>query len=176
MFNEIIPTYTEEYYNELKKLKYKLVEDNRDVGSYQHLVGMSYIDDEEQFEFQTTRVVEYQGLIVAYRAMVLEDGSLGREEKSPIHVLDVVRMMGISANSDVFDSLNQKGLEASSDSGAGSDASERAAGFRTASGWANRDYSRSHPLSDSRRVTRVGLDMQENSRSVQGQEGLIWPE
>ena len=56
---------------------------------------MSYIDDEEQFEFQTTRVVEYKGLIVAHRAMVLEDGSLGRKEKFPIHVLDVVRMMEI---------------------------------------------------------------------------------
>ena len=57
---------------------------------------MSYIDDDQQLEFVTTRVVEYQGFIVAYRALVLRGGELGKEEKSPIHVLDVVRMMGIS--------------------------------------------------------------------------------
>ena len=38
------------------------------------------------------RGVENKGLIVAFRAPVLADGRTGREEKSPIHVADVVRM------------------------------------------------------------------------------------
>ena len=35
LFNEIIPTYTEEYYNESQKLKFELVQDTRDEKSYQ---------------------------------------------------------------------------------------------------------------------------------------------
>ena len=66
---------------------------------YQHLVGESYIDDESLLEFVTTRVTKYQGLIVAYRAPILSSGSVGVEEKSPIHVAEVVRMMGIVSSS-----------------------------------------------------------------------------
>ena len=56
------------------------------------LVGEAYTDDDTRLEFVTTRVVESKGLIVAFRAPVLADGRTGREEKSPIHVADVVRM------------------------------------------------------------------------------------
>ena len=39
---------------------------------------------------------KHKGLIVAYLAPVLQDGNSGVEEKSPIHIADVVRMHGLS--------------------------------------------------------------------------------
>ena len=89
-FNEVIPSYAEEY-NELNKLSFEVATDETTVDAFRHLVGENYFDDDTLLEFVTTRVVEYKGLIVAYRAPVL-DGRTGREEKSPIHVADVMRM------------------------------------------------------------------------------------
>ena len=47
-------------------------------------------DDELELEFETTRVTTYKGLIVGFRAPVLPDGKLGREEKSPIHIARIL--------------------------------------------------------------------------------------
>ena len=91
-FNEVIPSYREEYFNELDKLKFEVAPDESTVESFNHLVGENYFDDDTHLEFRTTRVEEYHGLIVAYRAPVLAGGRVGREEKSPIHVADVIRM------------------------------------------------------------------------------------
>ena len=54
------------------------------------------MDDESRLEFVTTRVTAYKGLVVAYRAPMLSTGQVGIEEKSPIHVADVIRMMSES--------------------------------------------------------------------------------
>ena len=91
-FNEVVPSYAEEYYNELDKLKFEVAPDESTVESFQHLVGEKYLDDDTFLEFVTTRVVEYMKHIVAFRAPVLAGGKIGREEKSPIHVADVIRM------------------------------------------------------------------------------------
>ena len=91
-FNEVVPSYREEYYNELDKLKFEVAPDESTVESFSHLVGAKYFDDDTLLEFITTRVAEWKGLIVAYRAPVLIAGQIGREEKSPIHVADVIRM------------------------------------------------------------------------------------
>ena len=40
-----------------------------------------------------------KGLIVGYRAPILNFGKIGNEEKSPIHIADIVRMCGMSASS-----------------------------------------------------------------------------
>ena len=72
--------------------KTEVAPDESTVEDFQHLVGEAYTDDDTRLEFVTTRVVESKGLIVAFRAPVLADGRTGREEKSPIHVADVVRM------------------------------------------------------------------------------------
>ena len=56
-------------------------------------MGERYQDDENSFEYENTRIVEFKGHIVAYRAPVLENNRLGLEEKAPIHVADVVRMV-----------------------------------------------------------------------------------
>jgi hypothetical protein len=100
-FNEVIPTYTEEYFNELNKLKFEVAPDESTVASFQHLVGEKYFDDDTLLEFITTRVVEYMSHIVAYRAPVLANDKIGREEKSPIHVADVLRLVEKSGPGEV---------------------------------------------------------------------------
>ena len=75
-FNELIPSYSDE-----------------STAESFDLIGERYLDDKTRLEYATTRVAVYKGLIVAYRAPVLSTGHVGIEEKSPIHVADVVRMM-----------------------------------------------------------------------------------
>ena len=62
--------------------------------AFKHLVGMKYQDEDNQLEYQNTRVAEFKGYIVVYRAPVLGEDQRGHEEKSPIYVADVIRMMG----------------------------------------------------------------------------------
>ncbi len=59
----------------------------------ENFVGIRYHDDELLLEFEKTRVVILQGVIVAYRAPVHKDGRVGFEEKSPIYFAEVVRMI-----------------------------------------------------------------------------------
>ena len=99
LFNEVIPTYREEYFKELNKMNFELAADESTVENFMHLVGVRYIDDESLLEFETTRVVNLKGLIVGYRAPVLRNGLPGVEEKSPIHIADVVRMCGLLISS-----------------------------------------------------------------------------
>ena len=96
LFNEVIPTYAEEYFHELNKMQFDMVKTPSAVEDFDHLVGVKYIDDELELEFQTTRVTTHKGLIVGFRAPVLRDGKLGKEEKSPIHIADIVKMCGMS--------------------------------------------------------------------------------
>ncbi len=53
----------------------------RVLSEFEHLVGERYQDDENGFEYENTRIVEFKGHIVAYRAPVLENNQLGLEEK-----------------------------------------------------------------------------------------------
>ena len=71
-----------------------MVSDEKNIELYMHLVGERYIDNENQMMYVNTRVVLYDGMIVAYRALLKQDGSSGNEEKSPIHIADVIEMMG----------------------------------------------------------------------------------
>jgi len=73
-----------------------MAKDESTVESFEYFVGIRYHDDELLLDFVTTRVVILQGVIVAYRAPVNKDGRVGFEEKSPIHVADVVRMIELS--------------------------------------------------------------------------------
>ena len=50
LFNEIIPSYSESYYQEIKKLKIEVVEEESTVESFAYLQGMRYIDDENYLE------------------------------------------------------------------------------------------------------------------------------
>ena len=72
----MVPSYQEEYYNELSKLKFEVAPDESTVESFQHLVGEKYLDDDTLLELITTRVVEYMDAIVAFRAPVLASRKL----------------------------------------------------------------------------------------------------
>ncbi len=60
-FNEVVPSYAEEYYNELKKLLFEVPPDESTVDSFDHLVGAHYFDDGTDLEFVTTRLAEHNG-------------------------------------------------------------------------------------------------------------------
>ena len=61
------------------------------IEDFAYLIGKKYRDI-DMLEYMNTRIAEYKGYIVVYRAPVLVNRT-GREEKSPIHVADVVRLM-----------------------------------------------------------------------------------
>ena len=84
-FNEVVPSYEEEYFNELKKLSFEVAPDESTVDSFDHLVGAHYFDDDTDLEFVTTRIAVHNSLIVAYRAPVLLNGQVGR--RSPRYML-----------------------------------------------------------------------------------------
>ena len=96
IFNEVIPAYREEYFQELSKMRFEMAKDESTVETFEHFVGVRYTDDETLLEYETTRVALYKGLIVAYRAPMNSKGKVGFEEKSPIHIADVVRMYEMS--------------------------------------------------------------------------------
>ncbi len=62
-------------------MSFEVAQDESTVATFQHLVGENYFDDDPLLEFVTTRVVEYKGLIVAYRTPVLDERQswLGRK-------------------------------------------------------------------------------------------------
>ena len=99
LFNEVIPTYTEEYFAELNKMEFATVEDASSVSNFEYLIGVRSVDDELFLEFEMTRVTTHKGLIVCYRAPMLRDGKKSVEEKAPIHIADIVRMLGMPISS-----------------------------------------------------------------------------
>ena len=55
--------------------------------------------------------LSFDGYIVMYRCPILADGASGREEPAPIHIADVVRMMGTPpSNEQLRLSLERKEL------------------------------------------------------------------
>ena len=77
----------------MRALQIEIVSDEADTDNFTHLVGTKYFNDETRHEFMNTRITLYDGLIVAYRAPVPSNGVTGKEEKSPIHIADVIKMM-----------------------------------------------------------------------------------
>ena len=97
-FNEVIPDYRDEYFEELSKYNFSY-ESSREMNptEFQFLVGAIYIDDDDWLEYVNTKVGVVGRNIVVWRAPVIDaQGSIGIEEESPIHVADVVRMMGVA--------------------------------------------------------------------------------
>ena len=62
--------------------------------SFAYLQGVRSIDDENYLEFEKVEVGERKGHVVMWRAVVLKSDAPGNNEKSPIHVVDVICMMG----------------------------------------------------------------------------------
>jgi hypothetical protein len=64
IFNEVIPTPTEEYYRELHRLKVVTAEGHpRDPETYQYLVGLDHLDDGDGLTYKVTRVEQVKGNI-----------------------------------------------------------------------------------------------------------------
>jgi len=104
VFNEIIPDPTAEYFSELEQLTIAVAEDSRNPADYDFLIGMSHLDDEDGLVYETTRVVVSRGYIVGYRKLLnITDGAQTREEKTPIHIADIVRMTATLDNSPTSD-------------------------------------------------------------------------
>ena len=82
-FNEVIPAYREEYFQELTKMKFETATDESTVNSFEHLIDVRYTDDESLLEFDTTRVALYKGLIVAYRALSIATGEWDSKRSRP---------------------------------------------------------------------------------------------
>ena len=57
---------------------------------------MRYTNDENYLEHENIEVGEWKGHVVVWRAAILQSGTLENTEKLPIHVVDVLRMMGRS--------------------------------------------------------------------------------
>ena len=49
--------------------------------------------DENNLEYENVKVGEWKGHVVVWRAALLRSGAFGNTEKSPIHVVNVIRMM-----------------------------------------------------------------------------------
>ena len=94
MFIEIILEYTDEYYNTINSLMIEMAKDEKNIESCIHLAGTSNTDNENQQLYQNTRITLYDALIVAYRTRVKSNGTIGNDEKSPIHIADVIETMG----------------------------------------------------------------------------------
>jgi hypothetical protein len=93
VFNEIIPDHTAEYFAELEKLNIDVAPESREASDYTFLVGKRHLDDEDGLLYETTRIVVRQGYIVGYRKLISTEATARpREEKTPIHVADIVRM------------------------------------------------------------------------------------
>ncbi len=45
-FNEVIPSYAKEYFNEINKLSFEVAPDESTFENFQHLVGEAYTDDD----------------------------------------------------------------------------------------------------------------------------------
>ncbi len=100
-------------------MKFEVAPDESTVESFQHLVGETYLDDDTLLEYITTRVVEYMDAIVAFRAPVLASRKIGREEKSLIHVADVIRMSAVNARLELNKPSHELGSVTSHERGSG---------------------------------------------------------
>jgi hypothetical protein len=79
IFNEVIPNRTDENYRELQWLKIVTAEGPpRDPATYQYLVGLDHLDDEDGLTYKVTQVEQLKGYIVAYRRLVTPRASDSR--------------------------------------------------------------------------------------------------
>jgi hypothetical protein len=94
-FNEVIPDYRDEYFEELTKYDFSYESREMNPSDFQHLVGAKYVDNDDWLEYVNTKVGVVDRNIVVWRAPVIDSkGNIGIEEDAPIHVSDVIKMMG----------------------------------------------------------------------------------
>ncbi len=71
-FNETIPTHAKVYWQALADPPVTDIEEGN-VADFKYLVGKRYIDDENGFKYETTRVVVEKGFIVSHCVAVQAD-------------------------------------------------------------------------------------------------------
>ena len=64
-------------------------EDERLVSDFKYLENTFHHDDEDGLLYKVSRVGKEKGYIVAWRQLVLSDGTLDKEAKRPVHIRDV---------------------------------------------------------------------------------------
>ena len=87
IFNKIIPDYAEEYFNTVRAMQIELVKDEENINNFTHLTGTKYSDDETRHQYIHTKIIFYDGLIVADRAPVRSNGEAENEEKFQLILL-----------------------------------------------------------------------------------------
>ena len=81
LFNEIIPSYSESYYQEIKKLKIEVVEEKQHGGIVCLFARDALTDDENYLEYENVGVGELKGYVVVWIAVLLRSGALENTEK-----------------------------------------------------------------------------------------------
>ena len=77
----------------MRAMQIEVVTDEKNIDNFKHLAGTKYRDDETRHKYINTRIILYDGLIVAYRAPDRSNGEAGNEEKSPTQIVDVIKMI-----------------------------------------------------------------------------------
>ena len=67
--------------------------DTATVEDYKYLEGQVFRDDDSEVLYVTTRVAVQRKYVVAFVALVSQEGLVGQEEMQPIHAPDVARML-----------------------------------------------------------------------------------
>jgi hypothetical protein len=83
-----------------------VADDSKDPADYQYLIGQHHLDDEDGLVYETTRVVVRKGFIVAYRRLITSGEFKPREESTPIHIADIVRMTAALQSTPIDDSVS----------------------------------------------------------------------
>ena len=86
-------------FDEVTELKRKygdtldLIEESAVLEDYKYLEGQVFRDDENEMLYVTTRVAVQRKYIVAFVALITEEGLVGQEEVQTIHAPDVAKMV-----------------------------------------------------------------------------------
>jgi hypothetical protein len=107
-FDEMIPGRIHQYWNRLSTFLYSVKKSDmsQNLRDYFYLKKTRHVDDEDGLMYEVTRVVIERGIICAYRALILADDSLAKENTTPIHIYDIVQMTS-KFNTSMLTQLNK---------------------------------------------------------------------
>ena len=68
------------------------------VTDFQYLIDTYHLDDEDGLMYKVLRVGKHRGYIVAWRQLVLTDGTLDKESKRPVHIKNVEELADLTGD------------------------------------------------------------------------------
>jgi hypothetical protein len=68
------------------------------VDDFKYLENTYHLDDEDGLMYKVSRVGKHRGYIVAWRQLVLTDGTLDKESKRPVHIKDVEKLTDLTGD------------------------------------------------------------------------------